>query len=71
MVLEDQDDEVELEPDRRLQLLAVHHEAAVAADGHDAAFGIEHAQAIMAEGRPAPIVASALSSSSVFATRVR
>ena len=33
-VLEDQHDEIELEADRRLQLLAVHHEAAVAADRH-------------------------------------
>ena len=35
VVLQDEDDQVESEPHGRLELLGVHHEAAVAADGEN------------------------------------
>ena len=66
-VLDDEHHEIELEAHRRLELLRVHHEAAIAAHRQHARFGWSIA-AIIADGRPAPIVASALSSSSVLAT---
>src|SRR4029077_15575212 len=37
----DKDDERELQPDRRLQLLGVHHESSVARDGNDATLRIQ------------------------------
>ena len=42
VVVQDQHDQVELQPDRGLQFLAVHHEAAVAADRHHAPVRIQH-----------------------------
>ncbi len=41
-VVQDDDDEVQPEPHRRFHLLRVHHEAAIAADRHDAALRMEH-----------------------------
>ena len=70
VVLQDEDDEIKPKPNGRLQFLAVHQEAAIAAYRHDAALRIEQL-AIIAGGNPAPIVASALSSRSVLATQVR
>ena len=40
-ILDDQHDEIEFQPHRGLELLAVHHEAAVAADCHHAALRVE------------------------------
>ena len=69
-ILEHEHDEIQLEPHGRLKLLRIHHEAAIAADGEHALSGWI-SDAAIAEGRPAPMVASALSSSSVLATLVR
>ena len=42
VVVEDQHGEVDAQADRRLHLLAVHHEAAIAADRHHLATRIDH-----------------------------
>ncbi len=65
VVLQDEDDQVEPEPHGRLQLLGVHHEAPVAADGEHPSTRCT-SEAVIADGSPAPMVASALSSSRVF-----